>query len=74
MKVNFGLYWTVTVREQSLFTEGGGPCERLIYIRPPQVRLRPPAAVNLHRRVEDDVLAARDGLVNDSQVCLGGAR
>lgn len=44
----------------------------LISIRLPQVRLRPPAAVNLHRRVEDDALAARDGLVNNSQFGLEG--
>lgn len=44
----------------------------LISIRLPQVRLRPPAAVNRHRRVEDDALAARDGLVNNSQFGLEG--
>lgn len=64
-KVNIGLCWTVTVRTKPAHS-GGASCEGVDLHTPPQVRLRPPAAVNLHRRVEVDVLAARDGLVNRS--------
>lgn len=68
-KVNIGLCWTVTVRTKPAHS-GGASCEggdlHTPTPPPPQVRLRPPAAVNLHRRVKVDVLAARDGLINRS--------